>query len=154
MIELSRVKDKIDSALKQCDRNDSVTIVAATKSRNPKTVERCIHNGIVNIGENRVQEAVKKFNTIQPEIVYTKRMIGHLQTNKINKALRIFDTIDSVDSLRLAKQLAKKLKHTKKSISVLLEINTSGDKTKFGFDPQNDQDLLESIALDLSLIHI
>ena len=148
MIELSRVKDKIDSALKQCDRNDSVTIVAATKSRSPQTVEMCIRNGIVNIGENRVQEAVKKFNTIQPEIVYTKRMIGHLQTNKINKALRIFDTIDSVDSLRLAKQLAKKLKHTKKSISVLLEINTSGDKTKFGFDPQNDQDLLESIALD------
>ena len=148
MIELSRVKDKIDSALKQCDRNDSVTIVAATKSRNPKTVERCIHNGIVNIGENRVQEAVKKFNTIQPELVFTKRMIGHLQTNKVNKALRTFDTIDSVDSLRLAKQLAKKLKHTTKSLSVLLEINTSGDKTKFGFDPQNDQDLLESIALD------
>ena len=148
MIELSRVKDKIDSALKQCDRNDSVTIVAATKSRNPKTVERCIHNGIVNIGENRVQEAVKKFNTIQPELVFTKRMIGHLQTNKINKALRTFDTIDSVDSLRLAKQLAKKLKHTTKSLSVLLEINTSGDKTKFGFDPQNDQDLLECITLD------
>ena len=69
MIELSRVKDKIDSALKQCDRNDSVTIVAATKSRSPQTVEMCIRNGIVNIGENRVQEAVKKFNTIQPEIV-------------------------------------------------------------------------------------
>ena len=148
MIELSRVKDKIDSALKQCDRNDSVTIVAATKSRKPQTVERCIHNGIVNIGENRVQEAFKKFNTIQPELVFTKRMIGHLQTNKINKALRTFDTIDSVDSLRLAKQLAKKLKHTTKSLSVLLEINTSGDKTKFGFDPQNDQDLLESITLD------
>ena len=148
MIEFSRVKDKIDSALKQCDRNDSVTIVAATKSRNPKTVERCIHNGIVNIGENRVQEAVKKFNTIQPELVFTKRMIGHLQTNKVNKALRTFDTIDSVDSLRLAKQLAKKLKQTKNSLSVLLEINTSGDKTKFGFNPQNDQDLLESITLD------
>ena len=148
MIELSRVKDKIDSALKQCDRNDSVTIVAATKSRSPQTVEMCIRNGIVNIGENRVQEAVKKFNTIQPEIVYTKRMIGHLQTNKINKALRVFDTIDSVDSLRLAKQLAKKLKHTTKQLSVLLEINTSGDKTKFGFDPQNDQSLLECLTLN------
>jgi len=108
----------------------------------------CIRNGIIDIGENRVQEAVKKFNAIEPELVYTKRMIGHLQTNKINKALRIFDTIDSVDSLRIAKQLVKKLKHTKKPLFVLLEINTSGDKTKFGFDPNNDQDLLESIALD------
>jgi len=108
----------------------------------------CIRNGIVNIGENRVQEADKKFSAVEPGLVYNRRMIGHLQTNKINKALHIFDTIDSVDSLRLAKQLAKKLKHTKKPLSVLLEINTSGDKTKFGFNPQNDQDLLECTTLD------
>ena len=108
----------------------------------------CIRNGIIDIGENRVQEADKKFSAIEPDLAYTKRMIGHLQTNKINKALHIFDTIDSVDSLRLAKQLAKKLKHTKKPLSVLLEINTSGDKTKFGFNPQNDQDLLECTTLD------
>ena len=145
---ISWVKDKVDAALKQCNRSDSITIVAATKTRNPETIETCVRNGVVNIGENRVQEAVKKFNAIDPELVYTKRMIGHLQTNKINKALHIFDTIDSVDSLRLAKQLAKKLKHTKKPLSVLLEINTSGDKTKFGFDPQNNQDLLECTTLD------
>ena len=143
---ISWVKDKVDAALKQCNRSDSITIVAATKTRNPETIETCVRNGVVNIGENRVQEAVKKFNAI--ELVYTKRMIGHLQTNKTNKALHIFDTIDSVDSLRIAKQLAKKLKHTTKSLSVLLEINTSGDKTKFGFDPNNDQDLLECISLD------
>ena len=145
---ISWVKDKIDAALKQCNRSDRITIVAATKTRNPETIETCVRNGVVNIGENRVQEAVKKFNAIEPELVYTKRMIGHLQTNKINKALHIFDTIDSVDSLRIAKQLAKKLKHTTKSLSVLLEINTSGDKTKFGFDPNNDEDLLECISLD------
>jgi len=145
---ISWVKDKVDAALKQCNRSDSITIVAATKTRNPETIETCVRNGVVNIGENRVQEAVKKFNAIEPELVYTKRMIGHLQTNKTNKALHIFDTIDSVDSLRIAKQLAKKLKHTTKSLSVLLEINTSGDKTKFGFDPNNDQDLLECISLD------
>ena len=145
---ISFVKDKVDSTLKQCDRSDSVTIVAATKTRNPETVERCIRNGIVNIGENRVQEARKKFSAIETKLVYNKRMIGHLQTNKINKALRIFDTIDSVDSLRIAKQLANKLKHSTKPLSVLLEINTSGDKTKFGFDPNNDNDLLECMSLD------
>ena len=145
---ISFVKDKVDSTLKQCDRSDSVTIVAATKTRNPETIERCIRNGIVNIGENRVQEASKKFSAVETELVYNKRMIGHLQTNKINKALRIFDTIDSVDSLRIAKQLANKLKHSTKPLSVLLEINTSGDKTKFGFDPNNDNDLLECMSLD------
>ena len=145
---ISWVKEKVDSALKQCNRSDSITIVAATKTRNPETIETCVRNGIVNIGENRVQEAVKKFNAIEPELVYTKRMIGHLQTNKINKALRIFDTIDSVDSLRTAKKLAEKLEHTTKPLSILLEINTSGDKTKFGLDPNNDQDLLECVSLD------
>lgn len=108
----------------------------------------CIRNGIINIGENRVQEAGKKFRDVDPGLVYNRRMIGHLQTNKINKAIHVFDTIDSVDSLRLAKQLAKKLKHTTKQLSVLLEINTSGDKTKFGFDPQNDQSLLECLTLN------
>ena len=145
---ISRVKEKIDSALKQCNRGDSITIVAATKSRNPETIETCIHNGIVDIGENRVQEAGKKFSAVETKLVYKRRMNGHLQTNKINKALRIFDTIDSVDSLRIAKQLSNKLKYTTDSLSVLLEINTSGDKTKFGFDPNNDQDLLECMTLD------
>ena len=95
-----------------------------------------------------MQEATKKFHAIKKGLVYKKRMIGHLQTNKINKAIQIFDTIDSVDSLRIAKQLAIKSKHNKKLLFVLLEVNTSGDKTKFGFDPSNDQDLLEFIALD------
>ena len=145
---ISFVKDKIDSALTQCDRSDSVTIVAATKTRDSETIETCIHNGIVNIGENRVQEADKKFYAVDPGLVYNKRMIGHLQTNKINKALRIFDTIDSVDSLRVAKQLSTKSKNMKQQLSVLLAINTSGDKTKFGFDPKNEQDLLECTNLD------
>ena len=144
---ISYVKDKVESALSQCDRSDSVTIVAATKTRNTEAIITCIKNGIVDIGENRVQEAEKKFNTIAPDIVYTKRMIGHLQTNKVNKALRTFNTIDSVDTLRVAKRLANK-QNNKQKLSVLLEVNTSGDKTKFGFDPNNDQDLLECINLD------
>ncbi len=145
---ISRVKYKIDSALKQCDRSDSITIVAATKTRNTEVIETCIQNGIVDIGENRVQEAEKKFSGVDPGLVYNTRMIGHLQTNKINKALRNFDTIDSLDNLRIAKQLATKQKKNKEKLPVLLEVNTSGDETKFGFVPNNDQDLLECISLD------
>ena len=62
---ISCVKDKIDSALIQSDRSDSVIIVAATKTQDPETIETCIHNGIVNIGENRVQEADKKFYSVE-----------------------------------------------------------------------------------------
>jgi len=144
---INRVKDKIESALKKCDRSDSVKIVAATKTRNTEDILTCIQCGIIDIGENRVKEAEKKFISIDSDLLYTKRMIGHLQTNKTNKALRIFDTIDSVDTIRIAKKLAIK-QNNKEKLPVLLEINTSGDKTKFGFDPDNDQDLLECISLD------
>ena len=65
---ISYVKDKVESALRQCDRSDSVTIVAATKTRNTEAILTCIKNGIVDIGENRVQEAEKKFNTLAPDL--------------------------------------------------------------------------------------
>jgi len=146
---LQQVQANIAQACKIARRDPGeVTLVAVSKTHPADAIQPLLIEGQRHFGENRVQEAVKKFNAIKPDLVYTKRMIGHLQTNKINKALRIFDTIDSVDSLRMAKQLVTKLKHNKKPLFVLLEINTSGDKTKFGFDPNNDQDLLESIALD------
>jgi hypothetical protein len=112
-------------------------------------VEKCISAGILHIGENRIQEAINKFKKIQTkENVYTKRMIGHLQSNKINKALSYFDTIDSVDTLSLAKKLAVKSEERKTKIQIMLEINTSQEQSKFGFHPEDEQGLLETIELN------
>ena len=72
----------------------------------------------------------------------SKRFVGHLQSNKINKALNIFDTIDSVDSLKLASKIGLKADSLKRTIPVLLEINTSGESAKFGFDPANLDEML------------
>jgi pyridoxal phosphate enzyme (YggS family) len=69
-------------------------------------------------------------------------LVGHLQSNKINKALNIFDTIDSVDSLKLASKIGRKAVSLKRTIPVLLEINTSGESAKFGFDPDNLDEML------------
>ena len=148
-MSLNQVSTEISQAEKASGRAEgAVQLIAVSKVQPNERVLAVLNQGHRVFGENRVQEASKKFSAIETKLVYNKRMIGHLQTNKINKALRIFDTIDSVDSLRIAKQLANKLKHSTKPLSVLLEINTSGDKTKFGFDPNNDNDLLECMSLD------
>ena len=78
-----------------------------TKKQNINLIESCIRHGITHIGENRVQEAESKLEPLKHKnIGFTKRMIGHLQSNKINKALTLFNTIDSIDSISLGKKIA------------------------------------------------
>ena len=147
--QIQTVRENIERALNSAKRNKPVTIIAATKTQNSSTVEKCISAGILHIGENRIQEAINKFKKIQTkENVYTKRMIGHLQSNKINKALSYFDTIDSVDTLYLAKKLAVKSEERKTKTQIMLEINTSQEQSKFGFHPEDEQGLLETIELN------
>ena len=74
-------------------------------------------------------------------------MIGHLQSNKINKALSIFDTIDSIDTVSLAKKISAKIENKDQNIQTLLEINTSYEQNKFGFLPEDNEGMLESIEL-------
>jgi hypothetical protein len=74
-------------------------------------------------------------------------MIGHLQSNKINKALSVFDTIDSIDTTSLAKKISIKSGKEKLQTETMLEINTGREKNKYGFKPEDHQGMLESIEL-------
>lgn len=136
------VKESIANAQQRSGNNSPVKIVAITKTHPPELISDVINVGLKSIGENRVQEAEDKFSKI-PEILpmVTKRLVGHLQSNKINKALQIFDTIDSVDSLKLAKKIGGKVPQGK-TFPVLLEVNTSGESAKFGFEPVGIDELL------------
>jgi pyridoxal phosphate enzyme (YggS family) len=110
-------------------------------------IEGALRAGVTDIGENRVQEADNKFNQakeVLPKL--TKRLVGHLQSNKTKKALQLFDTIDSVDSIKLANKIGKC--PDVKVIPVLLEVNTSGESAKFGFDPLNIDDMLQCLEVD------
>ena len=78
----------------------------------------------------------------------TRRFIGHLQTNKVNKCLELFDTIDSVDSFKLAKKINNRSTLLNKKTPILLEINTSGDDSKKGFSPNLDDDFYSIFELD------
>jgi len=76
-----------------------------------------------------------------------KRFIGHLQSNKVNKAIDLFDTIDSVDSLKVASRIGSRCEYSQKEMSVLLEVNTSEEKTKSGFSPENIELMLACIEV-------
>ena len=137
------VKERIADAQLRSGNKAQIKIVAITKAHPASIIVETLHAGLDTIGENRVQEAEDKFPEIAeilPKI--TKRLVGHLQSNKVNKALNIFDTIDSVDSLKIANKIGRKAVSLNRTIPVLLEINTSGESTKFGFVQDNIDDIL------------
>ena len=146
--QIKIINEKIQTSLDSCNRKDLITLVAATKKQNINLIESCIRHGITHIGENRVQEAENKLVPLKHKnIGFTKRMIGHLQSNKINKALTLFNTIDSIDSISLGKKIALKTKKNNQNIETLIEINTSGEENKFGFKLEDDQSILECIEI-------
>jgi hypothetical protein len=127
---LKKVSNQIN---KKKEPGQEVRLVAVTKTRPPEQISAAIEAGVFSIGENRVQEAELKFPEITQINRIEKRLIGQLQSNKIKKAIRLFDTIDSVDSIRLAEKISKAAATIKKTQRVLIQVNTSEEKNKRRF---------------------
>ncbi len=144
---LKLVKKNIEAAKDRAGLTNHVEIIAATKTRDISTIKKCFKLGITTIGENRIQEAEKKFSDFSGVEKIRKRFIGHLQKNKVNKCLGIFDAIDSVDSYRLAKKINNASKNIGIITECLLEINTSNEPQKWGFSPQISEDILSCFQL-------
>jgi len=144
---LVEIQEKIASAKALSGNQQDITLVAVTKTHQINVIQTALSLGLNHIGENRIQEAENKLSNVvfDPEVV--KRMIGHLQTNKVKKAIQIFDTIDSIDTLKLAKKINMHASTANKKIEVLLEINTSGEEQKFGFNPNCSDELLECLEI-------
>ena len=141
--KLLLIKQKINEAKKRSKYKNPIEIVAVTKTKPVDSIITAFNFGIKSIGENKVQEAEKKFQLIRdktPGLI--KRFIGHLQRNKVKKCVRIFDTIDSVDSLKLMRKISTESKKINKKIQVLLEINTSEETQKKGFLIKNIEEVL------------
>lgn len=128
-----------------------VAIVAVTKTVPPQRIQEAIDAGIEILGENRVQEALSKIGLVKGKITW--HMVGHLQRNKVKKALDIFDLIQSVDSYELACEIDRHSAQRNRRTDVLLEVNTSGEPTKFGIKPQQTVELVSRIK-DLPNINI
>ena len=126
-------------------RNDKVFFAAVSKTRTVDEMKEAEKISWVDyFGENRVQEAESK-RKAYGESRIPWRLIGHLQANKARKAAEIFDTIDSIDSPELAQRLSRIANELGKIIPVLIEVNTSGEKSKSGVEPENFSQLLDAV---------
>ena len=144
--DLTKIKEKINnSILVNNIPNHNVEIVAVTKTFSSEAILAAFEEGILNIGENKIQEAEYKFPQLPNLPKLKKRLIGHLQSNKVNKAINLFDTIDTIDSKKIAQRLDNSLKKTNKTKEVLLQVNTSKDIAKYGFDLNDQEQLLDVI---------
>lgn len=109
----------------------SARLIAITKGRGVAEIKEAIAAGITEIGENRVQEAVEKLPHLPKNI--TRHFVGHLQSNKVKDAVELFDVIQSVDSVKLARKIAGEAARQKKRIAAYLQVNVSGKETQGGF---------------------
>ncbi len=135
---LERIEGRI---LRACDRagraRGEVTLVGVTKTRSPAEVEAAYACGLRHLGENRVEELEARRSAPGPWLAQeppTWHMIGHIQSRKAARAVAVSDRIHSVDSLRLAQRLDRAAAEAGRVLPVLLEINVSGEASKYGFD--------------------
>ncbi|GAG70036.1 unnamed protein product [marine sediment metagenome] len=128
-----------------------VTVVAAAKGRTNKEVEVAIKAGITNVGHNYIQEAQPMIQILGDKITW--HMIGHLQRNKVKRAVPIFNLIETVDSLRLAKTINMNCEAQGIKMPVLIEINSGRETSKTGVLPENLDDLVSDLA-GMEYIHI
>ena len=131
---LPTVRDRIARAVSSADRaQGSVRMVAVTKSHPFAAVEAAIEAELTDLGENRVEELEGKVAEFGAEAA-TWHMIGHLQSRKAVRASRVADVIHSIDSLRLAERISRDASADGGAATVLVQVNTSGESSKSGFD--------------------
>jgi len=147
---IERIKARIVSAgLESAKPAENVTLVAVVKNRSAGQIQEVLGSGIIDIGENKVQEAKLHRSALAgiPGLPAVKwHMIGHLQTNKARDAVRFFDLIHSVDSPRLAEELNKQAAGINKVQDILIEVNTSAEQSKSGVSPDGLTGLAKAVV--------
>ncbi len=121
-----------------------VQLVAAAKTREPQEILEAIEGGVKIIGENYVQEAERAYGIIGRRAKW--HFIGHLQKNKVKKAVEIFDMIETVDSIEIAGEIDKRCGQAGRAMSVLIEINSGREEQKSGVYPEDAERLINEIA--------
>jgi pyridoxal phosphate enzyme (YggS family) len=128
------IQQRIDAACARAGRDaGSVTLLAVSKTHPPETIEAAVGCGILHFGENKVQEAKAKIALSPGKARW--QFIGHLQSNKVRDAVELFEMIQTVDSLSLAREISKRAEQAAKTMPILLEVNVAGEASKFGYEP-------------------
>ncbi len=139
---LNRVRERVARASARAGRDPaSVLLVAISKGFPAEAVREAARLGVTDFGENRVREAEGKIPDVEPRPRW--HLVGHLQTNKARRAVQLFDEIQSVDSVHLAEELDRRAGQERRVVPCLVEVNTSGEESKFGVEPAAAEALLE-----------
>lgn len=148
---IEAIGQRIFRAAEGCGRSpDDVNLVAVGKTQPAESIRAAISSGARIIGENYIQEARDKFNALI-DLDVQWHFIGHLQTNKAKFAVRMFDLIHSVDSLKLARELNKQARKAAKAQAILVQVNISGEAAKSGTQAEETNELVQNI---LSFEHL
>ena len=142
---LKSVRQRIATCCERSGRSiDEVKLIAVTKEASTEDADMVLSLGVKDIGENRVQDAAIKYGAIGERASW--HMIGHLQTNKVKDAVRIFSLIHSVDSVRLAEVINKEASKIGKAQDILVQVNVSGEASKSGVEPDQAAELIKKIS--------
>jgi len=123
---------------------EGVELVAAAKARTPEEVLEAVQSGIKMVGENYVQEAEKAYEVVGNKVKW--HFVGHLQKNKVKKAVKIFDMIETVDSVEIAREINKRCQQIGKVMPILVEINSGEEEQKSGVLPPDAERLIREIS--------
>lgn len=141
---LERVRERIARAAHRVGRApEEVLLVGATKGVDPERIADAVEAGLEIVGENYVQEAQRKREVLGDRVRW--HMIGRLQRNKVRHAVRIFEMVQSVDSLKLAQEVQKRAEREGKKIAILIQVNLAGEETKAGVSPEGVEALARAI---------
>ena len=136
------IKENVKTLLEELP--DGVELVGAAKGRTAREIEEAIDAGLGIVGENYIQEAMRVQKSVNKDVEW--HFIGHLQRNKVKKAVGIFDMIESLDSLRLAEEIDKRCRKIDKVMAVLVEVNSGREEQKFGVLPEDVEELVRKAS--------
>lgn len=139
------VEERVELACKRVGRStEEVTIIGVSKTVEADVINASIEIGVKDLGENRVQEVLRKYDAVSPGVQW--HLIGHLQSNKVKYIIPLVTMIHSVDSLKLAKEINKEAKKCDKIMKVLVQVDMAKEDSKFGVAADDVKPLLESMA--------
>jgi pyridoxal phosphate enzyme (YggS family) len=142
---ISNLRQRVSRAAAKSGRSlEDIKIVAVTKTIEPERINKVIEQGMIDLGENRVQELCEKYDQIDKKCNW--HLIGHLQTNKVKYIVDKITMVHSLDRIRLAKELQKRGSGLGKVIDVLVQVNISGEKTKGGVSKEEVFDFIREVS--------
>ena len=139
------VEAKIQAACERAGRKrEEVTLIAVSKTKPVSDIREVMETGIIDYGENKVQELCDKIETIKEPLNW--HMIGHLQRNKVKYIVDKVDLIHSVDSVRLAETIEKEAEKRNVTVNILIEVNVAKEESKYGLMPEEVIDFVDKLA--------